>query len=223
MEAVECRVVIRFLYLRGCSPKETFDEMKETYGEDSPSYDVVKHWHRQFKCGRTSVETAAIPGRPQSAIDEDTIRQVEAAILEDRRITVRQLAQDVKISVGSVEKIIHDHLHIRKLSARWIPRLLTPFQKQERVTCSKALLATCQEDQEDFFNRLITQDETWVHHYDPETKVQSKQWKHLNSPPPKKACVQPSAGKVMLTVFWDQRGVLLIDFLAKGTTITGKY
>lgn len=139
MEPVECRAVIRFLYLRGRTPRETFDEMKDTYGRDAPSYDV-KHWHRQFKCGRTSVETAPIPGRSLSAIDEDTILQVEAAILEDRRITVRQLAQDVKISVGSVDIIIHDHLHMRKLSARWIPRLLTPFQMQERVQCSQTLL-----------------------------------------------------------------------------------
>ena len=104
MEQVEYRAVIRFLYLKGRTPTEAFDEMKEVYGEDAPSYDVVKHWHRQFKCGRTSVETAPIPGRSQSAIDDATIQQVEAAILDDRRITVRQLAHEVKISVGSMEK-----------------------------------------------------------------------------------------------------------------------
>ena len=65
----------------------------------------------------------------------------------------------------------------------------------------------CQEDESKFFKILITQDETY--HYDPETKAQSMQWKHLDSPPPKKARVQPSAGKVMLTVFWDQDGVCL--------------
>lgn len=112
---------------------------------------------------------------------------------------------------------------MRKVSARWVPRLLTPFQKQERVECSQALLTMCHGNQENFFNRLITQDESWVHHYDPETKVQSMQWKHLDSPPPKKARAQPSAGKVMLTVFWDQHGVVLMDFLAKGATITGAY
>ncbi|XP_063847842.1 protein GVQW3-like [Scylla paramamosain] len=116
MEPVECRAVIRDL--RGRTPRETFDEMKDTYGEGAPSYDVVKHWHHQFMCGWTSVETAPIPGRPQSAINEDTIRQVEAAILEDRRITVHQLAQDVKINVGSVDKILHDHLYLWKLSVR---------------------------------------------------------------------------------------------------------
>ena len=105
MEQVEYRAVIRFLYLKGRTPTEAFDEMKEVY-------DVVKHWHRQFKFGRKSVETAPIPWRIQSAIDDATIRQVETAILDDRCITTRQLAHEVKISVGSVEKIIHDHLHI---------------------------------------------------------------------------------------------------------------
>ena len=118
MEPVECRAVIRFLYLKGRTPQETFDEMKETYGDDAPSYDLVKRWHREFKHGRKSVETAPKPGRPSSAIDEASVRQVEAAILEDRRITIRQIAQEVKISTGSVETIIHNHLHMRKVSAR---------------------------------------------------------------------------------------------------------
>ena len=187
---------------------------EKTYGDDALSYDLVKRWHREFKHGRKSVETAPRPGRPPSAIDDASVRQVEAAILEDRRITIRQIAQEVKISSGSVETIIHDHLHMHKVSARWIPRLLTPFQKQERVECSKMNLEMCQADESQFFKRLITQDETWVHHYDPETKVQSMQWKHFASPPPKKARVQPSAGKVMLTVFWDQDGVVMTDFLA---------
>ena len=51
MEPVECRAVIRFLYLKGRTPQETFDEMKETYGDDAPSYDLVKRWHREFKHG----------------------------------------------------------------------------------------------------------------------------------------------------------------------------
>jgi hypothetical protein len=42
-----------------------------------------------------------------------------------------------------------------------------------------------------FFDRLITMDECWVYHYDPETKETSKQWKHEDSPPPKKAKSHP--------------------------------
>ncbi|XP_052829445.1 uncharacterized protein LOC128249580 [Octopus bimaculoides] len=89
MEAVESTSVMRFLYLVGCTPKETFGEMKKVYSDDASSYDIVKYWNRQFKCGQTSVETAPFPGLPHSAIDDDTIHKVEVAILEDHRITIQ--------------------------------------------------------------------------------------------------------------------------------------
>lgn len=87
------------------------------------------------------MENSSIPGGPQSAIVEDTIYQVETATVGDHRITVLQLAQDVKIGIGPVVKIIHDHLHKQKPSAQWITRLFPRSQKQERVNCSKALSA----------------------------------------------------------------------------------
>ena len=81
MEPVsEYRAVMRLLYLKGSAPKEALVEMKVVYGEDAPSYDVVKHWHRQSKCGRTSVETVPIPGHPLSAIDNAKIQQILSAI-----------------------------------------------------------------------------------------------------------------------------------------------
>ena len=89
------------------------------------------------------METAPRPGCPSSAIDEASVRQVEAAILEDRRITIRQIAQEVKISRGCVKTIFYDHLHTNQVSARWIPRLFTPFQKQERLECSSMNLEMC--------------------------------------------------------------------------------
>ena len=36
---------MRLLYLKDSTLKEVLDEMKAVYGEDVPSYDVVKHWH----------------------------------------------------------------------------------------------------------------------------------------------------------------------------------
>ena len=73
-------------YLRSHTPRETFDEMKETCcGEDAPSYKVVKHWHHQLKCGRLK----RLPFLDShSAIDEDTVEQVAATILDDRHKAV---------------------------------------------------------------------------------------------------------------------------------------
>ena len=75
----------------------------------------------------------------------------------------------------------------------------------------------------DFLLHLVTVDETWVHYYKPENKDQSHQWVGLGSPRPKKFKTQPSAGKVMATVFWDAKGVIMLDFLPKRSTITGVY
>ena len=56
--------------------------------------------------------------------------------------------------------------------------------------------------------------------YEPENKAQSRQSVGPGSPRPK---TQPSAGKVMATVFWDAQGCIMLDFLGKKSTITGAY
>lgn len=124
--------------------------MNATYGEDALSYDVDRHWHRQFRRGRRSEEMAPAPGRPQRAADEDTSHQGDAAILGDYYCSSKML----KLLLGLWTNI-YDYPHMQKLSARWTPRLLTSFQKQGRVRSCKALLAKCQEKQEDLFDGLI--------------------------------------------------------------------
>jgi len=66
-------------------------------------------------------------------------------------------------------------------------------------------------------------DETWLYHYDPKTKQKSMEWSHSGSLRPKKIRVQKSAGKVLASIFWDQDGILLIDYLPKGQTINAEY
>jgi len=66
-------------------------------------------------------------------------------------------------------------------------------------------------------------DETWLYHYEPERKQESMDWRHSGSPRPPKFRVQESAGKVLASDFWDQDGILLIDYLPKGQTINMEY
>ncbi|CAH1257192.1 SETMAR [Branchiostoma lanceolatum] len=74
-----------------------------------------------------------------------------------------------------------------------------------------------------FLKRFVTQDETWVHHFDPESKEQSEEWTKKGSQPPKKFKRVASVGKVMASVFWDSEGVIMINYLQKGQTINGEY
>lgn len=105
---------------------------------------------------------------------------------------------------------------MRKLCARWEPRLLTPDQKLQRKHISLTCLPLFKQNPMEFSRRFVTCDETWIHHYIPETKEQSKQWTSKDKPTPKKAKAVLSARKVMTTVCWDARGVIFIDYLEKG-------
>ena len=49
------------------------------------------------------------------------------------------------------------------------------------------------------------------------------EWRHNGSPRPQKLRVQKSAGKVLASIFWDQDGILLIDYLPKDQTINVEY
>ncbi|RUS79484.1 hypothetical protein EGW08_012752 [Elysia chlorotica] len=176
--------------------------MVEVYAEKCPNYSTVTHWVRKFKSGFLSVMDEPREGRPTSVVTEKNVSTVEGLVKQDRRITVKQLASETRISVGSVEKILHDHLNLNKVSARWVPRLLTADQKKERADCCKHLLRLEAND-DLFFQKIATMDDTWIYQFDPEPKNASMQWKRPSSPPPKKAKVTQSSGKVMLSCFWD--------------------
>lgn len=150
-----------------------------------------------------------------TSITADNIRAVRDLIEEDRRVTISDIASHVGISFGSVQAIISDELKFRKLSARWVPRLLSQEQTNLRQEVSQRHLSRYEEEGDDFLNRIVTSDETWVHHYTPESKRSSMEWRKRGAAGPVKAKTRLSAGKVLATVFWDSEGVLLVDFRRK--------
>lgn len=223
MERNEYRVIIKYFVMKGKGAKEIFDDMSETLGKECPSYTTVKFWAAEFKRGRKSVSDDPRSGQPKLVTTQTTVDAVHDLVMDDRRVTIRHIATTLSIATTTVHKILHDELNMSKLSARWVPRMLTPTHKRMRRDISAENLELMQADREEFIGRVVTQDETWVHHFDPETKVQSKQWKRPGSPPPPKFKKITSAKKIMASVFWDKDGVIMIDYLERGHTITGKY
>ena len=100
------------------------------------------------------------------------------------------------------------------------PNLLTEDHKGQRKAITSELLQRYRHEGGDFLLRIVTGDESWFHHFQPETKRQNMEWHHLHSPSKKKAKTVPSAVKVMGTVFWDAEGLILAEFLEPGQTIT---
>ncbi|XP_049846625.1 protein GVQW3-like [Schistocerca gregaria] len=155
----------------------------------------VRSWVRQFNEGRTSCDNKPKQPRARTSRSDDMIKKVERIVLGDRRMTVEQIASRVGISVGSVHTILHDDPKMRKVSSRWVPRMLTDDHMAARVACCQALLTHDDSMNGTSFSLVVTMDETWMPFFNPETKRQSAQWKHRDSLLPKKFWVTTSADK----------------------------
>ena len=113
-----------------------------------------------------------------------------------------------------------DRLGYRKFCACWVPKQLTEFHKTQRMGSALMLLRRFWEETDEFLDRIVTGDKSCVQFVDAETKEQSKQWMHMHSPnKPKKFKQTLSNKKMMATVFWDCKEILLTEFMAPGTTI----
>jgi len=104
--------------------------------------------------------------------------------LQDYQISAKSIAEQLGISRERVGSIIHEDLDMRKLSAKWDPKCPNADQKRQRCQLFEQLLEFFRRDPNDFLSRLVTMDETWLYHYDPETKQQSMEWRHSGSPRP---------------------------------------
>jgi len=223
MDKIEYCAVIKFFIKESLMPNEIYLKFIKVYGDTSPSFSTIKKWAAEFKRGHTRLENDPREGRSKSATTPEIIEQVHDMVLDDRRMKVREIAETNRHFKKRVGYILHEKLDMRKLCARWVPRLLTADQKRTRMKISEQCLEHFNKNKTDFVHQFITMDETWVRHYTPESKQQPKQWTEAGCSAPKKTRSVPSAGKVMLSVFWDAEGILFIDYLEKGKTITGEY
>jgi len=183
---METRAVIKFFFCQGKAPKEIHAILIETLREHAPSYVTIKNWVAQFKRGDFSTCDAPHPGRPKTVTTPQIIDQIHKLILEDCQISAKSIAEQLGISREWAGSIIHEDLDMWKLTATWVPKCLNVHQKCQWCQSSEQLLELFWRDPNDSLSQLVTMEETWLYHYDPETKQQSMEWRHSGSPCPKK-------------------------------------
>ena len=184
-ELEEQRVCVKVCCTVGKKFAETFQLLNQAYGEDCVGLMQCYEWFKRFKEGRMSVGEDSRPGRSSTSTNEDHVERVRGVILGNRRLTVREVADKMGISIGSCHQIFTEKLQRSRVSAKFVPRLLTNDQKEKRVEISQKLLASAKGNGS-FLKIIIIGDETWVYGYDGETKMQSSQWVGKGSPRPKK-------------------------------------
>ena len=95
-------------------PIEIHQQLSETCNDGVMDVKNMLSWVRRFKEGRMSCENKPKEPRPSTSRSKDMIVRVEQMVMEDRRLTVKQIAANAGISVGSVDTILHDDLKMRK-------------------------------------------------------------------------------------------------------------
>ena len=148
------------------------------YGDSALPRRSVYEWIEKFKSGRKNVTQEEGAGRLSTSTTDEKIQQAREMVLANRRVAIDEVACSLQISHGSAYQIIHDELCFHKLCARWVPRELTAEHKCKRVEICQCLLSCYNNEGKEFLSRTVTGDETWVHHYEPESKRQSMEWKH---------------------------------------------
>ena len=89
----------------------------------------------------------------------DKIRKIAR---NNRRLTVRERADDCRISVGSCDEILTEDLHMKRVCAKFVPRLLTDDQREQRqIIASDLFERSCKDVQ--FLKNIVTGDKSWVY------------------------------------------------------------
>jgi hypothetical protein len=124
-ECVEQWYCIKFCQKLGDSKAETIRKIQQAFGDETTGATQIKDWFNHFKDGHTLEESDQCSGKPSTSRNANVIENVRSLILEDRRLTVRETADEVGISTGSAHSILTEDLHMCRVVTKFVPKLLS--------------------------------------------------------------------------------------------------
>ncbi|UYV73417.1 EPM2AIP1 [Cordylochernes scorpioides] len=182
--------VIRFFTAKYENAINIHRNLVSLYDEGCMSIQMVLRWRSWFLEGRQNVHDDERSGRPVTATDNAAVAAVRNVVEADRRVTIDEivirLPPGIEIGRSSIGTIMSDVLNFPKVCARWTLRLLSDNHKQQYMKATRAFLEMHRKDGDQLFSRIVTGDESWVHHSTPETKRQSMVWKKPEESAPKR-------------------------------------
>ena len=159
------------MYYDYCQRK-SFQSLKHCFGDQSPSKATVFRWFREFMSGARTLEDDDRCGRMATTVTPENVSRIESLIKEDSKMTYTGIQDIMKISSGSLTRILHDCLGVRKRSARWVPHSVSEEQKQGRVDWCTHMLRKFDGGRSPRVWVIVIGDKTCVYQYDLETKQQ---------------------------------------------------
>ena len=186
-------------------------------------YATVCKWVCRFNDGRESIENEPRAGRPVSVLTEKNVATVKTLIEEDACYTLQEIEELSGIHLSSVLKILRERLGLRKICARWVPHLLTDEQKQSPVRLAGQIIEKYDKCDPCRLEEIVTGDEIWIYHFQPDSKAKSKVWVSSEGKRPVIACRCKTSNHMLYAIFFDSKGPALQIPVPKGISVTGKF
>jgi hypothetical protein len=119
------RVCIKFCFKLGKSAAKTHKMLKQAFGDSALDQTQTYDWCNRFKNGRTSADDDKSSGRPSTGTTPENVANVREGIREGRRRMIHDVCNIVELSYGTCQRILSDELNMRRIAAKYVPRLLT--------------------------------------------------------------------------------------------------
>jgi len=203
-------------------PKTIHEELATALGSNAPSYQTIARWAKRFPEGREDVNDDPRSGRPVYELTDENIELVRQVIIDDPHATYDDIIAETFLSHGTIERIIHNCLKMKKVTSRWVPHELNDQQKQERVR-------VCRENLAKFRNGswrlcdIITGDETWIYHRQIHRKSTNASWVAEGESPRTVVRRSKFEQKNLFSIFFKSNGPVLIHAVDEGKTIDHSY
>lgn len=211
----DIRKLIYYGWKRGLTTEDVHKEINATLGPTSVCIRTCFDWVRKFREGNFETTEKERSGRPTTDYSE----QIQAILDEDRHATVEIISTQLKVPRETIRRQLVN-MGKRYMSNRWLPHALTDANKQKRVDICISLLQM--HARNNFLPRLITGDETWVYWENARTESR-RSWRGIGDEPATDVRRTLTTKKHLATVFWDSKGVILMDVLPHGETMTSAY
>ena len=173
--------------------------------------------------GASTLEDDDRCGRMATTVTPENVSRAESLIKKDPKMAYTEIQDIMKISSGSLTRILHDCLGARKRYAFWVPHNLSEEQKRGRVDWCTHMLRKCDGGRSPRVWVIVAGDKTWVYQYDLETKQQSEVWVFPDENPPVKFKRNRSASKQMIACFFAKFGHVATIPLEDRKTVTADW
>ena len=125
--------MVYYDYCQGKSVQECFQSLKHCFGDQPPSEATILRWFRQFMSGARTLEDDDRCGQMTTTVTPEDVPKVQSLIKKDPKMTYAEIQDIMKISSGSLTRVLHDSLGVRERCIRWVPHNMSEEQKRGRV------------------------------------------------------------------------------------------